>query len=648
MDTTALQRGAQLHSEGRLDEAEQAYLPLLQGEPQQVATAHYLLALVKSDRGDLAGAIAHYGAAAALGAASPDFLYGYGEQLRKAGRPGDALDRFERALALQADHADARHLQGVTLAALGRLEDALASYDLAAALKPQSRGVWNNRGVALEALGRLDEAVASYERALGIDPYHAGAHHNRGSALLKLGQTEDAIASFDKAIAFDPALAEAWSYRAVALAGLERHGEAIESANRALALRSDYPEALNTRSVAERALKQPEAALASAEQALSIRPDFAEALNSKGSALAKLNRYAAACAAYRRALEVKPDDASILLNLGLALEAIGDLGGAATTLAKAEALAPALPDARFALGLIHIRSGRLEEGFRLYETRWTQKGGPRHGFPDDTLWLGQEPLGDRTLLVHAEQGFGDVIQFSRFAALAAPPSRLRLQVQAPLTRLLSTLDGVEQVYAPDAAPSYDRHIPIMSLPLALGLELKDVAPQIPYLRASDADVERWKGRLPPASGLRIGLAWTGNPGHDNDQNRSIALATLSPLLAANAQFVSLQKAYREEDLARLEQTPQILRVEAELGDFADTAALIACCDLVISVDTSVAHLAGALGKPLWLMLPRFCDWRWMNARTDTPWYPSATLFRQPVFGDWDAVISRMAERLRDI
>jgi tetratricopeptide (TPR) repeat protein len=647
MDTPALQNGARLHSEGRFDEARKAYEALLEGPPQQVATAHYLLALLTTDMGAPESALAHYDAAIALGAASPDLFYRHGELLRQVGRHEAAIAGFDSALALEPDHADAAHMRGVALAALGRLDEAVASYDRAAALKPDAKSIWNNRGIALETLDRLEAAAASYDRAIGIDAYYARAYHNRGSVRLKLGRSLDAIADFDKAAMFDPNLAEAWSYRAVAMAGLERYIDAIESAERALALRPGYPEALNTRSVAERALMRPEAALASAEAALQARPGFVEALNSKASALARLNRYEEACATYRLALEAKPQDPSILLNFGLALEAMGDLEGARAAFSASHAAAPNLPDAAFAAGLVNIRAGALQPGFALYETRWTQKGGPRHTYPPETLWLGREPLGDRTLLVHAEQGFGDAIQFCRFAPRAAASSRLILQVQPPLKSLMTSIEGVERVLGADEeTPPFDLHIPIMSLPLALGVELGDVTPTMPYLHARSDLVEGWRRRLPPADGPRIGIAWTGNPGHDNDRNRSMSLDTLAPLLKGRAQFVSLQKDYRDADLARLERLPQILRVEAELKDFADTAALIACCDLVIAVDTSVAHLAGALNKPLWLMLPRFSDWRWMNARADSPWYPSATLFRQTEFGVWDDAIEQIAARLR--
>ncbi len=572
-----------------------------------------------TDRNDQDGALAHYEAAIGLGAASMDLFFRRGELLRATGRLGQALASYDQALALQSD----------------------------------AKGCWNSRGIVLEGLGRLDEAVDSHDRAIALDADYGLSHHNRGSALLKLGRLDDAVSAFDQALARNPAIPETWNFRAVALALLERQDEALASSERALELRPHYPEAHNNRSVALRALKRLDEALRAAEAALAAlaalaaRPNFPEALNSKGSALSKLNRFDEACDAYRLALAGKPNDAAIHLNLGLALEALGDLEGAQAAFAAAHALAPALPDARFASGLAHIRAGDVRAGFKLYETRWTQKGGPRHSHSSDTLWLGEAPLGDRTLLVHAEQGFGDVIQFCRFAPLAAPPSRLVLQVQPPLKRLLASLEGVSTVCAVgEQTPAFDVHIPIMSLPLALDLRLEDLAPSTPYLHASPVLIERWRQKLPPADKLRVGLVWSGNPGHDNDHNRSMPLNILRPVFRHDARFISLQKDYRTEDRTLLERLPQIVKYDKELGDFADTAALIACCDLVIAVDTAVAHLAGALNKPVWLMLPRFCDWRWMNEREDSPWYPSTTLSRQNAGGDWAGVIERVAARLQ--
>ena len=613
IDAAALQLGAHLHAEGRLEDAERVYGALLVGPVQQAATAHYLLGLLRTDLGQAPQALRHYDEAVALGAASADLFFRRGELLRTLGQPHDALASYDRALALQ----------------------------------PNAKASWNSRGIVLETLGRLEEAIESHDQALAIDQDYVLSHHNRGSALLKCERWDDAVAAFDRVLALNPDIPESWNFRAVALATLERYQEALESSDRALALRPHYAEAHNNRSVALRALKRPAEALAAADAALSVRPDFPEALNSKGSALAKLNRFEEAGHAYRLALASKPDDAALWLNLGMAQEALGDLAGAQTAFAAAERFAPALPDARFASGLAHIRAGAVREGFRRYEIRWTQRGGPRHAHPKNALWLGEDPIGDRRLLVHAEQGFGDVIQFCRFAALAAPPSQLVVQVQPPLKRLLQSLDGAGDIRAVgEEPPAFDLHIPIMSLPLALGLGLQDLTTRTPYLHPAPFLVEGWRRRLPAETRPKVGLAWTGNPGHDNDHNRSMPLDALRPLLDADVQFISLQKAYRPADEALLSNLPQIIRLENDLGDFADTAALIACCDLVISVDTAVAHLAGALGAPLWLMLPRFCDWRWMNDRADSPWYPSATLFRQEAFGDWGGVVERIDARLR--
>ena len=614
-DTISLERAIALHGAGRLDDAETLLRKLLNGPVQQVATAHFLLGQVLTDRGDVVGAISQYDGAVGLGAASHDLFFKRAELLRRT----------------------------------QRLDEALGSYDQAIALQPTAKTYWNTRGVVLENLGRLDDAVDSYDYALSLDADYVLAHHNRGSALLKLDRMDDAVASFDKVLSRNSSIPESWNFRAVALATLERYDETLDCSDHALALRPDYPEAHNNRSVALRNLKRPEDALAAADAALALRPEFPEALNSKASALVKLTRYEEARDVYSLALAHKPNDAAIHLNLGMALEALGDLPGAQRAFAAAQDLKPDQPDAWFASGIAHIRAGDVKAGFKLYETRWTQKGGPRHSYDPATLWLGEEPLGDRKLLVHAEQGFGDVIQFCRFAPLAAPAHQVALQVQPPLKRLLASLDGVGAVCATgEAEPGFDVHIPIMSLPLALGLEIADLAPRMPYLAPSDVLVKQWRIKLPPSDGPRVGLAWTGNPGHDNDLNRSMSLETLKPLLAERAQFVSLQKDYRPEDRLRLAGLPQVLRFEQTLGDFADTAALIACCDLVITVDTAVAHLAGALGKPVWLMLPHFSDWRWMNDRADTPWYPSMTLFRQAAFGGWTDVIQRVADRLKSV
>jgi tetratricopeptide (TPR) repeat protein len=647
MDLDAFRPAAALHAEGRLEEAEAAYRALLTGDAAQSAMAHRLLGMVCADRGDLEGALAEYGCALTLGEADASLLFSQATTLRSLGRMAQALDSYAAAASLTPDFAEAHHMAGVCLAALGRLYEAIDRYREATRLSPDEKRAWNNLGVALEAQGRLVEALDSYGRAIALDPDYVQAQHNRGSTLLKRGRWLEALGSFDAVVARLSDIPETWNMRAVVLAHLDRHAEALQSAERALRLRPGYAEAYNNSSVALRALKLYEQALDAADAALAARPGFIEALNSRGSALAKLNQFDEAQKSYRLALDAAPENPAILLNLGLALEALGELSAAEDVLATAQALSPGTPDAPFARGLVRIRSGDIAGGFALYEHRWNQRGGPAQRHPKATLWLGETPLGDRRLLVHAEQGLGDTIQFCRFAAMAAPASRLGVQVQPGLKRLLSRLEGVTDVRDfDDPTPDFDVHIPMMSLPLALNLDVDGLSSRTPYLSTDPARVAAWRARAPKTGRLRVGLAWTGNVHHDNDHNRSITFASLRPLLAVGAEFVSLQKEYRPEDLAALDEAPEVKRFEADLHDFADTAALVETCDLVIAVDTSVAHLAGALGKPTWVLLPRFCDWRWMNDRPDTPWYPSVRLFRQTIYGAWAPVIETVAARLK--
>jgi hypothetical protein len=331
------------------------------------------------------------------------------------------------------------------------------------------------------------------------------------------------------------------------------------------------------------------------------------------------------------------------------------------------ALDPGFAEAEFNSALTLLRAGRWLEGWRRHEARWRRKGEPGPTYPNAKLWLGgadASALEGRTILLHAEQGLGDTLQFCRYAsAVKALGARVILEVQPPLKTLLAGLEGVDQVIGVgEPVPPFDRHVPLLSLPLAFSdLPHRSAHPresghnlfaQPPYLVADQSRVDVWTARLPLAAGPRIGLVWAGSTAHGADRNRSLPAEALAPLMAAartvGAQMVSLQKEVRADDLAWLARTPELVRVEDQLMDFAETAALISICDLVISVDTSVAHLAGALGRPLWLLLPTPCDWRWMSNREDTPWYPHARLFRQAKPGDWAEVLDRTARALADL
>ena len=608
----ALSRATTAHGEGRLDEAEHLYGSLLDAPQAQVGVLNYVLGMLHAQRGDKAAALEAYDKARWAGYAAPDLCLARADLLRQLGRPIEALEAYDRAIAL-----------GLASPALH-----------------------NKRGVVLERLGETHAALAAYDAALVLDPRHAYAHHNRGSALLKLEAYADAVAAFDAALGIDPEIAESWNLMGMAFEGLSHHAEAVLCFDQAIVLRPIYPEAFNNRSIALRWLKRFDEAVASAGEALVLDSTLYQALNSRGSAFARLNRFEDAIADYEAALALRPAYAGAILNRGGAREALGDPAGALADFALAKQLEPGLPDAVFNMALVHLREGDYAKGFELYQTRWDKPQGPRLAYPRETLWTGQESVAGKTLLLHAEQGFGDVIQFCRFAAdVAGMGARVILTVQTPLLRLAASLAGPAQVMSVDEPPpAFDLHIPLMNLPSALGLSAETVD-RGAYLSAPTDVRALWAERLADLPGPRIGLAWSGNPNHENDHNRSMALADLAPLFDLPVSLIALQKEFREADLALLEQGAPIHRFDAALDDFCETAALIEQCDAVVAVDTSIAHLAAALGKPVCILLPRHADWRWLSGRSDCPWYPSARLFRQSAFGDWLTPVEAVRARL---
>jgi len=579
-------------------------------------------------------------------------------QAHKDGREADAEALYLRVLeGPPAGHGQAGQMlgllylhQGDRLCAFGRGAEAVERYDRALALTPRP-DAYNNRGVALEALGRLDEALDSFSQAVVYRSDYAAALFNRGGVLCALRRWTEALADYDRAVTLRPDdSAPYWNNRGLALGELNRWEEAAESFITALALDPAYADALANLSVAQRRIGQVDAALGSADRALGLRPDHPEALITRGLALAALGRFQAALESHQHALALRPGYLQALNNAGVALDALDRTDEALARFDAALALDPGFAEAEYNSALALLRAGRWSEGWRRYEARWRRKGEPGPTYPDETLWLGgadTSALEGHTILLHAEQGLGDTLQFCRYApAVKALGARVILEVQPPLKTLLAGLQGVDQIIeVGEPVPPFDRHTPLLSLPPAL----LNLFPQPPYLVADPSRAAFWRTHLPPQIGPRIGLVWAGNAAHGNDHNRSLPAEALAPLIAAarktGAQMISLQKEVRAADVGWLEHTLDILRVEDQLTDFAETAALISTCDLVISVDTSVAHLVGALGRPLWLLLPKPCDWRWMSNRDDTPWYPGARLFRQAEPGDWAEVLDRVAQAL---
>ena len=531
------------------------------------------------------------------------------------GLPQQAVELISTSVRIKPDFAEAHAELGNLLQALNRHEEAIGCYQKALVLKPDLAQAHNNLGVALQALNRLEEAVASYQKALTLKPEYAEAHYSLGATLQAQDRYQEAIGCYEKALALVPDDAQAHNNLGVALQALNRLEEAVASYQKALALEPAYAEAHHNLGTALQALDRYEEAIGCYEKALVLKPDLAEAHNNLGVALQALNRHAEAVASYEKTLALKPDLAEAHWNEALALLSLGD----------------------------------FHRGWTKFEWRWQTKNfpSPRRNFPQ-RHWQG-ENLEGKTILLHAEQGFGDTIQFVRYAPLvAARGGRVILEIQAELKGLICGLPRIEKVISKgEAPPDFDVHCPLLSLPLIFASTLETIPSAVPYLQPLADRVTKWSKLLGHAERLQVGITWSGRPTYGKtDYKRSIPLALLAPLLGTpGARFVGLQKDIRQSDAATLDTVTDFLTFSEELGDFSDTAALLSVLDLVISIDTAVAHLAGALGKPCWTLLPFSADWRWLIAREDSPWYPTMRLFRQPAIGDWQEVLRRIEKEL---
>ena len=490
---------------------------------------------------------------------------------------------------------------------------ALTSYDRALALQPRSADALFNRGNALLALGRYPEALASYEKALELRSDDAEALNNRGNALRALGRHAEAVASYEHALRIVPAYAKALGNRGTALLALERAHEALDSFRQAYTASQDAPWMIGI-AHALHALERNEEALEAYERALAVNPSAVAALGGRGNVLQALNRHEEALSAYQHALAIDPKDAETHWNEALVRLTLGD----------------------------------YRRGWEKYEWRWDNpalRSPRRHS--DKPLWMGERDIAGQTILLHAEQGYGDAIQAIRYAPLvAASGGRVIVHCRVALSGLFRSVQGVAQVVTDeDPLPPFDCHTPLMSLPLAFRTTLETIPASVPYVAAPQPRVHAWRTRLARHGGKpKVGLAWRGNPDFSRVHAKSCPVERLLPLMREDCTFFSLQTGDAGADAARLGLIADHI---GELQTFDDTAALVQALDLVITVDTAVAHLAGALARPVWIMLPFSADWRWLRGREDSPWYSSACLVRLPRASDWDSVVAAVRQRLRD-
>ncbi|MGQ0677710.1 MAG: tetratricopeptide repeat protein, partial [Rhodospirillales bacterium] len=467
------------------------------------------------------------------------------------------------------------------------------------------------------------------------------AQFRRANLLRGLNRLADALAGFERAVALDPGHAAAWNNRGVVLKALGRLDQAVESYDRALAAKPDFAEAAANRGLAFRSRGSGADALASYDEALAHRPSYADAWIGRGIALHDLNRLDDALASFDKAINIDSGQAEAWSSRGNVLADLGRIGEALASFERALAADPEYAPAHWNESLCRLLAGDFDKGWQKYEWRWRVPSmmHQKRSFACPA-WTGAGDLMGKTVLLHAEQGLGDTIQFCRYAALVAGRgAQVVLEVQPALKSVLDRLAGPHQVIARgERLPPFDFHCPLLSLPLAFATTLETVPNAVPYVTADPALVGKWSARLARVGRHRIGLVWSGNRNQKNDRNRSLALSRLAPLFELDASFVSLQKELRPED-AEAAAGFGILHFGGDLGDFSDTAALVSLMDAVVAVDTSVAHLAGAMGKRLLVILPRIgSDWRWLLDRDDSPWYPTAVLLRRENRGDLERAL----------
>jgi tetratricopeptide (TPR) repeat protein len=531
----------------------------------------------------------------------------------QAGKLRAAEQICRQILQVDSHYVGAFHLLGLIAHQVGRNDRAIDYMIQALRLNPNYAEAHNNLGILLKNQGRLADAVMHYQQALALRPDYAEAHNNLGIALKEQGRLEEAIACYQQALRLRPNFAEAYN----------NLGNALKEQGRS------------------------EEVIANYQQALRLRLNYAEAFDNLGIALQEQGRSEEAITYFQQAIRLRPNYAESHLRLGVVLMQHGKLDEAVVSLQQAIRLQPEYADAHFNRALAWLLMGNFEQGWPEYEWRWKRRES-RPPLFRQALWNGS-PLEGRTILLYAEQGVGDTLQFVRYAPLVKQRGGLVIVVcQEVLLGLLATCPGVDRlvVYG-STLPDFDTHAPLLSLPGIFGTTLPTVPADVPYLYADPELREHWRQVLGPMQAFKIGIAWQGNPGHPNDRQRSVPLVSFEVLARLDGvRLLSLQKGPGTEQLAQVEERFSVVDLASQFQTFQDTAAVLENLDLVITVDSAVAHCAGALGVPVWVLLPFAPDWRWLLHREDSPWYPTLRLFRQTEPGKWERVFERVAGELK--
>jgi tetratricopeptide (TPR) repeat protein len=534
------------------------------------------------------------------------------------GNLDQAFEKISKALLIKPENALALSNLGSVLNAMAEFESALVQYDKSLNINPRGYEVWSYKGNVLQTLGRIDEAKVCHKNALSIEPNYAVGLLNIGAAYLASKEYEYALNYFYQALARDDRLHQAWVNIGFALNELKRFSEAKDVLENAIAINRNVAEAYLNRGIANHGLGCYVEAINDFTKAINLRNSYPEAWYSIGVALRMLEQFDDADKAFDVAIQLNNQYGEAYLN-------------------------------KSHLALLR---GKLSLGFELFEWRWKAKSfdTPSKQW-NKPLWLGRESLEGKTILIHAEQGLGDTIQFCRYITiLKEKAGRVLFAVPKPLLRLMKLNEVAHDMILEDEeGPAFDYQAPLLSLPHAFRTEMESIPTSKSYLNASDVDVRYWQSFLKQKKALRIGLVWSSVSSFSGDSTRSMMLEEfVSCLDGVNAEFHCLQKHVKSNDVEFFNKFDRIIYHGDDLNDLADTAALIKNMDLVISTCTSIPHLSAALGVPTWVIIQRLPDWRWLLDRNDSPWYPSVRLYRQSENGSWQGVLTRIREDLQKL
>ncbi|HEY9616241.1 MAG TPA: tetratricopeptide repeat protein, partial [Microcoleaceae cyanobacterium] len=621
VDSTLLQTAHEHYQAGRLRDAAAVYHQVVERHPQQ-SEVWFWLGLIASQLGNLEESVTYY----------------------------------QQVIQLKPELAEAHSNLGTVLLDLGRRSDAIAHQQQAVSLLPNDANLHYNLAIALSKDDQLEAAIAHYQQAVTLNPHYANAHHNLGAVLFKQNRLEEAIPYYQQAISLMPEHVNARNSLGVALLRLEQLAAAKEQFETAIAIKPDYASAHDNLGTVLQRQGELDAAIEHYRQAIALKPDCANAYSNLGAALKEQGKLAESIACYQEAIRLQPDHADAYNNYGGTLVEQGKFREAIGCYEQAIHYRPDYADAHLNLGIILLTLGDFQRGFTEYHWRWQTKQCPDLRYPQ-ALWDGSDLQG-KVVLLTAEQGFGDTLQFVRYAPLVAQRGgHVVIACQKPLLRLLNTVAGIDRCVDRDRVDVQTHyHCPLLDLPLILGTTLETIPHQVPYLQAPPSGIRLPRGEAGRGdkegggdgeAPFKIGIVWAANPSSSTASKRSCTLNDfLSLLKLPQVVLYSLQKDCPEADRPLLMAQERLYDLSDQLQDFGDTAAAIAQLDLVISVDTAVAHLAGALGKPVWTLLSYVADWRWLLDRTDSPWYPTMRLFRQPQPGDWHTIFQQVITALQ--